>query len=144
MYYVYTLTDPRNDAVFYIGKGKGRRAWRHEANERNGVERNGLKAEVLAEIRRAGLKPGVSIVKGDLTETEAFDLEREMIRATASTLTNTSQGSRSPLDVVRADARYGLGQIKPLCQLIREGADASRLGVWVRVISGLSRIARVA
>lgn len=36
-YYVYELIDPRTGAVFYVGKGKGRRIEAHEADARRGV-----------------------------------------------------------------------------------------------------------
>lgn len=28
-YYVYILKDPRNDSIFYVGKGKGNRLFQH-------------------------------------------------------------------------------------------------------------------
>ena len=30
-YYVYGLIDPRNDSIFYVGKGKGKRYLDHAA-----------------------------------------------------------------------------------------------------------------
>ena len=140
MFYVYTLTDPRTNAVFYVGKGKGRRAWRHEVAERNGRELNALKAEILGQIRRAELRPIVTIVRDGLSEREAFQLERAMIADRRFELTNIAHGSRSPLEVVQAGARDSLAQIKPLCVLLREGASPERLAVWSRVVGGLSRI----
>jgi hypothetical protein len=36
MFYVYELIDPRDGKVFYVGKGKGERAWQHEIDVRRG------------------------------------------------------------------------------------------------------------
>ena len=35
-YYVYELIDPRNGEVFYVGKGSGKRAYKHERAVMNG------------------------------------------------------------------------------------------------------------
>lgn len=143
-FYVYELVDPRTGLAFYVGKGKGRRAWVHEAAASNGRERNGLKAEVLGQIQRAGLTVDVRIVQDGLSEDVALRLERSMIVLRHAELTNIALGNRSPMEVVRAAARNDLATIKPLCALIREGADAPRLRVWQQVVGGLSRLARAA
>ncbi|NQE62941.1 GIY-YIG nuclease family protein [Caulobacter sp. RHG1] len=139
-FYVYRLIDPRNGEAFYIGKGKGRRAWRHARAELSGRELNGLKAERLGEIRRAGLTVVVDIEREGLTETEAFALERALIKASAPTLTNISQGCRSPTEVVAASTRASRHEIKPLCAMWKEGADRERMALWVRITSGLVRL----
>lgn len=140
-FYVYELVDPRTDAAFYIGKGKGRRAWVHETAERLGRERNALKAEVLGQIRRAGLRPIVRIVEEGLTQEEALRLERGRIVRDHKSLTNISLGERSPMERVRAEARASLAEVKPLCALLRGRASPDKLAVWRRVVTGLSRIA---
>lgn len=38
MYYVYTLSDPRDGAVFYLGKGQRTRAWRRRPSEMTGAD----------------------------------------------------------------------------------------------------------
>lgn len=143
-YYVYLLVDPRTDTAFYVGKGKGRRAWSHQRAERGGRERNGKKAEVLGQLRRAGLEAAVHIVKDGLTEREAFKLERDLIRRDAATLTNISMGCRTAMESVQAAAREDLWRIKPLCQMWRERASPERMAAWAWVVAGLGRIVQKA
>lgn len=139
-FYVYRLVDPRDGHTFYIGKGKGRRAWTHARAEIAGRERNGLKAERLSDIRRAGLTVIVDIEREGLTESEAFALERALIKAAAPSLTNISQGSRSPVEVVAASIRASRAEIKPLCALWKERASPERMALWARISSGLVRL----
>lgn len=140
MFYVYTLTDPRTDEVFYVGKGKGNRAWKHEPEVLAGRARNGLKAEVILNLHRAGMRPVIRIVADGLRERDALALERRMIREGRETLTNIAAGSRTPLEVVQANIREDLHRLKPLCQLRREGASVERIALWIRVRSGLTRL----
>lgn len=51
-FYVYAYIDPRDDAVFYIGKGVGARATDH-LSDRSET----LKVARIDEIRAAGLEP---------------------------------------------------------------------------------------
>lgn len=143
-FYVYTLIDPRDAAVFYVGKGKGLRAWHHEKAERRGVERNAIKAEKLGQIRRAGLRPIVTIVQDGLTEREAYRLERSMIVSRHAELTNIALGSRTAMECVLAATREDLARIKPLCVLLKERPSRERVAIWASVVSGLSRIAQKA
>jgi hypothetical protein len=140
-YYVYTLVDPRDGSTFYVGKGKGRRAWSHAKAEAAGRERNGPKALRLSAIRLAGLEVVVVIVEDGLSEREALALERKLICDDRDGLTNISQGSRSPMECATSAAAADLTRIKPLCVLVREGASPERMAVWARVTAGLGHIA---
>ena len=133
MFYVYTLTNPRDGAVFYVGKGSGKRAWTHEPAALAGRDRNGLKAEVIRSIHRAGQKTVVTIVNDGLSERDALGLERQMIQAGRDTLTNIASGSRTAFEVVRADIREDLRSLKPLCQLLREGCSPEKLKLWSEI-----------
>ena len=43
MFYVYNLIDPRNNSIFYVGKGKGNRMYKHEQYTINNKYPNGNK-----------------------------------------------------------------------------------------------------
>ena len=53
-WYVYQLIDPRNNKVFYIGKGTGNRIHEHEKEASNGVCSH--KCHKINKIRNSGLK----------------------------------------------------------------------------------------
>lgn len=77
-YYVYQLTDPRNDnQPFYIGKGKGYRSSVHMTASRR--HENPRKWAKITAIKNAGLEVGVVKVGENLTEIEALDLEESLI-----------------------------------------------------------------
>jgi len=77
MFYVYKITDPRNDEVYYIGKGKGSRMKAHlyPYYLRKDIPVNKRHKEILSE----NLKPVFVKVEDNLEEWEAFNLERELI-----------------------------------------------------------------
>jgi len=78
-YYVYTLRDPRNRKVFYVGKGTGNRIFNHvsDANSRN--KPKGLKLTTIRQIRAAGKKVGMHVVRHGLEKNEAFEVEAALI-----------------------------------------------------------------
>jgi hypothetical protein len=86
-YYVYVYIDPRNYEEFYYGKGKGNRKDAHLSDESDSE-----KAKRIGEIRKAGLKPIIRVIVRDLTETEAFLIEKTLIWKLGRTLTNKSTG----------------------------------------------------
>jgi hypothetical protein len=77
-FYVYALKDPRSSPAlpFYIGKGAGSRAFDHLV-----TPDATRKYRRIKEIIEAGLKPIVTILVDDLTETQALKIEAELISA---------------------------------------------------------------
>ncbi len=86
-YYVYVYIDPRNFEEFYYGKGMGDRKYAHLADEGDSE-----KAKRIKEIRKSGLKPIIKVIAKDLTEREAFLIEKTLIWKLGRTLTNVSSG----------------------------------------------------
>lgn len=104
-YYVYVYTDPRNDAPFYVGKGKGNRAFSHlnDGSESQKVAR-------IREIREAGLEPKIEILAFGLDEPTAYKVEAASIDLVGfDNLTNAVIGhharrfGRKSIDSVHAD-----------------------------------------
>ena len=87
-YYVYLYIDPRNDEVFYIGKGKGNRCFAHL---KSNAESD--KVERILELRKLGLEPKIELLKYGLTESEALLVEQTAIDLlNIKNLTNLSRG----------------------------------------------------
>ncbi len=76
-FYVYSHTD-KDGAVFYIGKGKGERAWEKS-------NRHGLWTKYLESI---GGEYTVSIIEKDLDEESALTLEEELVAKHGRTIIN--------------------------------------------------------
>lgn len=143
-FYVYVLADPRNHRIFYIGKGKGRRAWQHEKDVRKGTGHNQVKAEVIADIHAARESVRVRIIKARMTEDDAYGLERALIGRHHARLTNISLGSIGPVESIRAAARNSLRRVKTLCELLDEMPipDQNRAARWVQIVTHLAQQAR--
>lgn len=89
-FYVYTLTDPRDQSVFYVGKGCGRRMYAHVKEARKGVQ--SMKCARIREILAAGLDVDVRPVQFFLNEQAAYDHERLLIAEYGDALTNGNKG----------------------------------------------------
>lgn len=86
-YYVYLLVDPRDNTVFYVGKGHGDRVNDHvkeamDGNDECNPEKNAKIREILA--AGASVKP--YILRWGMTEEEAFCVEAVMIDFSSSSL----------------------------------------------------------
>lgn len=144
-YYVYLYIDPRNDRVFYVGKGKGSRMLDHlyEVGESE-------KVNIIRELRLEGLEPKLEIlVHGLDDELDALRVEAAVIDLLGKeNLTNQVRGwgskvvGRSSLKELRALYDAVPAQIDDavllirINQLYRYGITAQELyeatrGVWV-------------
>jgi hypothetical protein len=92
-FYVYVLLDPRKEGAFsygrwkfdhepfYVGKGKGDRAFDHLRQFDLAKGPNPHKKNKIAAIVKAGLEPIVCLKKTDLNETQALEIEARLIHA---------------------------------------------------------------
>lgn len=94
-WYVYLLVDSRDGRPFYVGKGTGRRAWKHAPEGRGSRVTNDHKAARLKDMRSAAAELIVQIVARFDDEDDAYAFERAMIE-TLPALTNISPGSQRP------------------------------------------------
>lgn len=120
--YVYALRDPRNGAVFYIGKGVGGRVHAHVREALGTGETS--KLERIRDIQASGAAVEHFIVRSALaSEGEAFTVEQALIDAlnlAGAPLTNLVKGhgaSRHGLSTVGdMVARYGAQPMPPVEQ----------------------------
>jgi uncharacterized protein len=143
-YYVYIYRDPRNGEVFYVGKGKGDRAFIHlsDKSERRKVTR-------IRAIRAAGYEPEIQILTHGLSDpVTALKVEAAIIDLFGlKVLTNNVRGFEShafgAMTIDQLVSRYNAPPAKieeSVClirvnQLFRYGMseqelyDATR-GIW--------------
>jgi uncharacterized protein len=107
-YYVYALVDPRDEAIFYVGKGKGNRCFAHLK-----CMKHSDKSERVAQIRKSGGQPRIDILAHALrSEKEAFTVESAVIDAIGlQHLANDVRGHHS-----RVRGRMSVDQIVSLYQ----------------------------
>lgn len=91
-FYIYAYVDPRTNEIFYIGKGKNKRAEDHltDKKESNKVAR-------INELRKLGLKPRIELVRhGIESNKEAERIESSCIDIIGvNNLTNEIRGKGS-------------------------------------------------
>jgi len=143
--YVYLYRDPRDGKIFYVGKGKGQRAFQHLSDEKDGP-----KKRKIQEIREAGLEPKIEILTHGLKDDEtALKIEAALIDLIGiDELVNEVRGyeaiSHGKMDVQELVALYDApkGMIRDqgillirINQLFRHGMSPEELyeatrGVW--------------
>jgi hypothetical protein len=103
-YYVYALRDPRDGAIFYVGKGKGDRAYQHARHARKvdpSETRAQLKLGTIHAIHDAGLTVGVEILRhGIADEKTAYEVEAaviDVLELTGAKLANVVGGRHDRL-----------------------------------------------
>lgn len=76
--YVYILLDPRNNKIFYVGKGTGNRVFAH-VNDAVDTEYESDKLNLIRAIRSQGLEVKQYIVRHGLDEEDALTVESTLI-----------------------------------------------------------------
>lgn len=76
--YVYVLIDPRDNCIFYVGKGTGNRLYQH-AQAALVDDSQSLKLSTIREIKDLGLDVEYYIIRHNLTEQEAYLVESSII-----------------------------------------------------------------
>jgi len=90
-YYVYLFIDPRNNEIFYVGKGTGNRCFSHLDDKTESQ-----KTQRISELDNAGLKPVIEILIHGLDEASSLRVEASVIDLIGiSKLTNIKKGHAS-------------------------------------------------
>lgn len=93
-YYVYLLIDPRNEKIFYIGKGLNSRCFEHIQEALDGKKQSD-KCEHILEIINSGNEIKISILRHGLNENEALLVESCAIDLLKDSLKNEVSGHNS-------------------------------------------------
>lgn len=118
-FYVYTLIDPRDEQIFYVGKGTGNRVFSHEVESGKNPISEKAKLRKIREIEADGLSVKRVIVNWGLSEYEAFAAEASLINLLNYTgqglLTNIVAGHHihESLSVEDFEILYGAKCLEP-------------------------------
>ena len=122
--YVYVLVDPRNNCIFYVGKGSGNRVYQH-AQAALVEDSPSLKLSTIREIKGLGLDVKYYIIRHNLTEQEAYLVESSIIDLLTypafnkeNILTNLVSGHHQWNEGIKTDEEinilYDSPKIKPI------------------------------
>lgn len=91
-YYVYILKDPRNDTIFYVGKGKGNRLFQHvQCALENATDND--KYNLIREVHKDGKEVEHFILRHGLEEKLSLEIESTIIDLLGiENLTNSVKG----------------------------------------------------
>ncbi|MGQ0286323.1 LEM-3-like GIY-YIG domain-containing protein [Pasteurellaceae bacterium 22721_9_1] len=101
-YYIYCLVDPRDQNIFYVGKGKGNRVFQHAKGVLTGKAKESEKIELIKDIYQIGLEPLYYILRHNIqTESQALEYEAlaidllSLVKPNQQPLTNIQGGTHS-------------------------------------------------
>lgn len=115
-HYVYVLVDPRDDEVFYVGKGVGNRVFQH-IQEASNPHNQSRKADRIREITLAGFEVIHKIIRHGLKSNDAaFEVEATAIDMLGlANLTNQQSGHyTNDFGLKTTDEIISLYEAKPL------------------------------
>ena len=99
-YYVYLLIDPRNNKIFYCGKGKGDR-WKSHLGHWSGNGKNNPTENKIRKMQREGFQPKVKFHRKNLAEDQAYSIEEKYIERHFDSLTNLKISAKPPVSFKR-------------------------------------------
>ena len=100
-YYVYALVNPKNENIFYIGKGKGNRCFQHL---KNSPKANFKITKTLRGLKDETFIPRIDILRYGLSEEDALEVEAAIIDSIGlQNLTNEVRGHNIEKGRVKAD-----------------------------------------
>ncbi len=122
--YVYALVDPRDNRIFYVGKGTGNRVYQHTQSALANDSQS-LKLSTIREIKDLGLDVEYYIIRHNLTEQEAYLVESSIIDLLTypafnkeNTLTNIVSGHHQWNEGIKTDEEinilYDCPKIEPI------------------------------
>lgn len=143
-YYVYELFDPRTSAAFYVGKGCGHRDKSHIGEARRGEFKNPAKIAMIRSLEAEGVSIGIRRITENLTEREAYRIERERIAHYGfANLTNAVRGQQTDDDKAEAMAIDGMRIMASHLSAILSGDasySASEASIIFRLIGELKQV----
>ena len=122
-FYVYSYTDPTNNIVRYIGKGCGYRVT--DFNRHNSVV-----VRWCNSLLNNGLTPTITIIKDNMIELDAFNLEKELVKQHGNvfdhtgTLFNFASGGEG-YSGGRRERRTATLETKEKCRIASTGRKMS-------------------
>lgn len=99
-FYVYVLIDPRDEQVFYVGKGQEDRVFQHENDVRRGAERT-AKEKKISDILNSGQEVKKVVVGRFDTSEEAHSVEGILIHWMYGKENLTNIASGHGVDAIR-------------------------------------------
>lgn len=115
-YYIYCLVDPRNQNIFYIGKGTGNRVFQHANGALNEKFAITDKISLINEIHQIGLKPLYYILRHNIQE-EKQALEYEALAIDLLSLVKENQQPLTNIQGGTYSSEKGLMSLSELKQL---------------------------
>ena len=123
-YYVYSLVDPRDNRIFYVGKGSGNRVYQH-ARAALVDDSPSLKLSTIREIKELGLDVMYYLIRHNLTEQDAYLVESSIMDLLTypafnkeNILTNIVSGHHQWNEGIKTDEEinilYDCPKIKPI------------------------------
>jgi hypothetical protein len=137
-WYVYALSDPRDGAVFYVGKGCRDRMHQHEREAAKPETRYSKKIDRIRAIVAEGCEVQKQMLAKFWDEQAAYDHETDLIDEIGlANLTNVLPGGQKAWDrrrQERATRRRKEKPVAPMHEQLSNGADEliSRFAEWFK------------
>ncbi len=140
-FYCYCLIDPRDNSIFYIGKGTKNRILQHEKDVIKGRIQNPAKTVKVREILNECGYLRKQIIAFSKNECDAFDVERLHIQLYGYQLTNSQSPRINKIEQSKQEAKYCLSRVIPINVWIRlRNPSENEIKLYNWVIEKLKRM----